>query len=178
MRWTDGIVDRNHCNRLEAAGLIKFKNFSYYERLYVLTEAGRARIRVEAQDSETHPQTPQRTEGDMTDDSKATPRPWKAAEESALDYRPSSVVTADGKSRIALMYGGGPIRAISKAEERANAALIVSTVNEHDVLVAERDRLRQALEEARLQLEYLHSRWPTGSTEGSLARIREALGDG
>ena len=55
---------------------------------------------------------------------------------------------------------------------------LLSAVNGHDELVAERDRLRRALEEARLQLEYLHSRWPTGSGEQALARIREALGDG
>ena len=79
----------------------------------------------------------------MTDDSKATPRPWRTAEEAALDYRPSIIVTADGKSRIAFMYGGGPIRAISKAEERSNAALIVTAVNAHDALVAERDALKK-----------------------------------
>ena len=85
----------------------------------------------------------------MTDESKATPRPWRAAEELALDYRPHLVVTADGKSRIALMYSGGPIRAISKAEERANAALIVAAVNAHDALVAERDTLKAEVDNLR-----------------------------
>ena len=83
----------------------------------------------------------------MTDDSKATPRPWKAVEEAALDYCPSIIATTDGKSRVAVMYGGGPIRAIDKAEERANAALIVAAVNGHDALMAERNRLRQQVED-------------------------------
>lgn len=136
----------------------------------------------------------------MTDESKATPRPWRVAEESALDYRPSIITTADDKSRIALMYSGGPIRAIDKAEERANAALIVAAVNEHDALVAERssptciarltlcylalkhdyDRLRQALEEAQDALRgitWQNSPGSEWSRDRALARIREALDD-
>lgn len=34
------------------------------------------------------------------------------------------------------------------------------------------DALTEALEDAVLQLEYMHERWPTGTTEATLARIR------
>ncbi len=42
-------------------------------------------------------------------------------------------------------------------------------------LVAENERLREGLEEARLQLEYLDERFPTGTTPAVLARGRTAL---
>lgn len=44
-----------------------------------------------------------------------------------------------------------------------------------DELHAENARLRDVLVDARLQLEYLDSRWPTGTTPAILARINAAL---
>lgn len=55
-----------------------------------------------------------------------TPGPWKDCEEAAIDYRPCYIVGADGQSTVAILHGGGPKRAISKAEERANARLIAA----------------------------------------------------
>lgn len=52
-----------------------------------------------------------------------------------------------------------------------NAALIVRAVNNHEALV-------ETLQEARLQIEYLHERFkPTGTSEAVLARIYDVLGD-
>lgn len=55
---------------------------------------------------------------------KGTPGAWKTTRESAIDYRPMQVVTADGKTRVATCDGGGPVRAVDGPEERANATAI------------------------------------------------------
>ena len=54
-----------------------------------------------------------------------TPGPWSVYEEKALDYRPCQIIGECG-SRIATCEGGGPKRAVTKAEERANARLIAA----------------------------------------------------
>lgn len=54
-----------------------------------------------------------------------TPRPWAVYEEAAIDYRPCTIVAECG-SRVATCEGGGPGRAVTKAEERANAHLIAA----------------------------------------------------
>lgn len=55
---------------------------------------------------------------------KATPGPWEANYEIALDYRPYQVFNAAIGSRVAVMSGGGPLRAVCGPEEKANAQLI------------------------------------------------------
>ena len=196
----------------------------------------------------------------MTDDSKATPRPWRVDDDGTLRHGNSEVSDA-----VKLISPWTEDAWCGNVEAVANSYLIVAAVNAHDALVAERDklnaevarleklvyvpglwrcpkcdftlvqsnlnaldgtvtardepgdkcpncngplwrvterqagndmvercekeiiraneavaerdRLRQALIEARVQLEYLHSRWRTGSSEQILARIRETLGE-
>lgn len=58
----------------------------------------------------------------------------------------------------------------------AEMSLLRSTKNaEVAALRAENERLRGALNDARLQLEYMESRWPTGTTPTILVRIDAAL---
>ena len=76
----------------------------------------------------------------MIDLNRATPRPWKRIEPVALDYRATLIYDASGEAQIATMASGGRRRAIGVAEERANAALIVTAVNERDDLI---DALRK-----------------------------------
>lgn len=57
-------------------------------------------------------------------DAKHTPGPWKAVEPTAIDYRSMQIQTDE--SLIAVCCGGGPKRAISAPEERANARLIAA----------------------------------------------------
>jgi hypothetical protein len=77
-----------------------------------------------------------------------TPGPWKAVRESALDYRPMQIITANGESRIATCDGGGPVRAVTSPEERANAELIASApdmLGELTALRQSHDKLRELL---------------------------------
>jgi hypothetical protein len=55
---------------------------------------------------------------------RATPGPWEACREDAIDYRPEQVWNPSIGSRVAVMSGGGPLRAVCGPEERANAQLI------------------------------------------------------
>jgi hypothetical protein len=55
-----------------------------------------------------------------------TPGPWIAVREAALDYRHHQIDTEDGQSCVAVVAGGGPVRAIDVAEEIANAHLIAA----------------------------------------------------
>ncbi len=57
---------------------------------------------------------------------KHTPGPWAVRRESAIDYRPNCIVSADGGSLVAWCAGGGPKRAIMGPEEDANARLIAA----------------------------------------------------
>ena len=57
-------------------------------------------------------------------DAKFTRGSWKAVEPIAIDYRAMQIQTDE--SLIAVCCGGGPKRAISAPEERANARLIAS----------------------------------------------------
>jgi hypothetical protein len=66
----------------------------------------------------------------------ATPRPWRRVEPVAIDYRATLIYDSENEALIAQMCGGGRVRAIGVAEERANAALIVKAVNCHEELVA------------------------------------------
>ncbi len=56
--------------------------------------------------------------------SKHTPGPWLAVQPTAIDYRAMQIQTDE--SLIAVCCGGGPKRAISAPEERANARLIAA----------------------------------------------------
>ena len=56
--------------------------------------------------------------------SKHTPGPWAAVKPIAIDYRAMQIQTDE--SLIAVCCGGGPKRAISAPEERANARLIAA----------------------------------------------------
>ena len=55
---------------------------------------------------------------------QATPGPWISGCEDAIDYRPEQVFNPVIGSRVAVMSGGGPTRAVCGPEERANAELI------------------------------------------------------
>lgn len=68
--------------------------------------------------------------------STPTPRPWAVIEPAAIDYRAPLIYGADGGSLVAVAEGGGPKRAVDAAEARANAALIVRSVNMHAALLA------------------------------------------
>ena len=52
-----------------------------------------------------------------------------------------------------------------------------SIPNAANMVAADRARLLLALYDAKLQLEYLDSRWPTGTTPVTLARVEKALRD-
>jgi len=58
-----------------------------------------------------------------------TPGPWSVVEPVAIDYRAPLIYGADGGSLIACAEGGGPKRAVSGGEARANATLIVRACN-------------------------------------------------
>lgn len=72
-------------------------------------------------------------------DAKHTPGPWEAVEPTAIDYRAMQIQTAE--SLIAVCCGGGPKRAISAPEERANARLIAAAPDMSDALRAARTYL-------------------------------------
>lgn len=105
-----------------------------------------------------------------------TPGPWTAVREAAIDYRPMQVIGASGDSRvarcIAVCEGGGPVRAVDAAEERANAYLLAAAPELFEALKA--------------CLEYIPSsevrNWPPGfalrkkAIELGLAAIDKAQG--
>lgn len=107
-----------------------------------------------------------------------TPTPWS--------YRPQKYddwgfirgpKEADGFAPIAAIARGETSethdlhRAAGTDPYGPNALLIVKAVNSHDALVA-------MLEEARLQIEYMQSKFePTGTGNAVLARIRHVLSD-
>ena len=55
-----------------------------------------------------------------------TPGPWVAIEPVALDYRAPLIYGAKRESLVAVAEGGGPRRAVTAAEARANAFLIAA----------------------------------------------------
>lgn len=59
--------------------------------------------------------------------------------------------------------------------EFSTAGLSVENAAEVESLRTENARLRDVLVDARLQLEYLDSRWPTGTTPTILARINTVM---
>lgn len=71
------------------------------------------------------------------------------------------------------------LRAIgyTNRKQESNLQMIGRALDEIATLRAEIADAREALKDARLQLEYLDSRWPTGTTPTILTRISVALGN-
>lgn len=65
---------------------------------------------------------------------KFTLGPWKVVKETAIDYRPNYIMSANGDSTIALVADGGPNKAIMGPEANANAALMASAPELYDAL--------------------------------------------
>lgn len=66
-------------------------------------------------------------------------------------------------------------RAVVNGAGQAVSALRASVPSAANVLAADRALLLQALYGAKLQLEYLDSRWPTGTTPVEITRIEAVL---
>ncbi|MFK4647174.1 hypothetical protein ABIF96_005748 [Bradyrhizobium ottawaense] len=91
-----------------------------------------------------------------------TPTPWVAEPE--YENGNPTYIHKDGHGIADCSMGYG-------MEDDANAAFIVKAVNNHEALV---DRLK----EARLQIEYMHSKFDeTGTGNAVLARINATLSD-
>jgi hypothetical protein len=67
---------------------------------------------------------------------KWTPGPWEVVEPTAIDYRAPLVYGADRQSLVAGAESGGPIRAVSASEARANARLIAAAPELYQALSA------------------------------------------
>jgi hypothetical protein len=95
--------------------------------------------------------------------SRYTPGPWEAVFPAAIDWCDPMVYGHDRKSRVAWMAGGGPDRAITAVEARANACLIAAApdllaaclrmldswgTQDEDEVIASRDSARAAVEKA------------------------------
>jgi len=65
-----------------------------------------------------------------------TPGPWAVIEPVALDYRAPLIYGADKVSLVAIAEGGGPRRAITAPEARANAFLIAAAPDLYAALQA------------------------------------------
>ena len=75
--------------------------------------------------------------------------------------------------RIHVYQGDRPVATFHREEDAARA---VADRKRADLATRQRDELRAALEEARLQIEYLHGKFQsTGSGETTLARLRTVL---
>jgi hypothetical protein len=55
-----------------------------------------------------------------------TPGPWRFVEPVAIDWRDPQIESVEPRSRVAISCGGGPDRAVSGAEQRANARLMAA----------------------------------------------------
>jgi hypothetical protein len=89
-----------------------------------------------------HFKTPSQEVKPMTDHSKATPRPWICNQYDADS--PVTIQSTTGKWVCKISSTGNWAKQ-SQDTVKANAALIVEAVNNHDRLVEENKRLRDAL---------------------------------
>jgi hypothetical protein len=95
----------------------------------------------------------------------ATARPW------TLDGAWIYATTNEGNGGIAIARTSGP-------DQLANAALIVTAVNERPALIAERDALRLALERVMWNFKLLLEGKPAREVPEALAEAAAALAAG
>ncbi len=67
-------------------------------------------------------------------DLKWTPGHWRVMEPVAIDYRAPLIYGSDQESLVAVAEGGGPRRAVTGAEARANAFLIAAAPELYEAL--------------------------------------------
>lgn len=70
---------------------------------------------------------------------------------------------------------GKPDRACAPSGLSRDASQAEPLVPSADIIEADREMLLLTLYDAKLQLQYLDSRWPTGTTPAVVARIESAL---
>lgn len=85
---------------------------------------------------------------------KATPGPWEASRETAIDYRPTYVHGNNGKSCVALCCGGGPDKVVLSPEERANGDFIAAARTALPTLIATVQELKLKNESWALGVEH------------------------
>lgn len=111
-----------------------------------------------------------------------TDEPWPGTNAKRLHYWRDKAIDASKVLDAILSLRASPqglgVPASPSGSREPNPsvpALRASIPNALDIIGTDRNTMLQALYDAKLQLEYLESRWPTGTTPPTLARVEAAI---